>query len=208
MTEDAARQLAWLLRERGDLDEAEQILRARADAGDWYAARQLARLLRERGEVRRGHPGPACPGRGGRQETALRSWSGCCASTATWTGCVPWPTLATQTPPSSWPELLRERGDLDEAEQILRRPGRRLRLVCRAAAGRAAPRARGPGRAACPGRHWRARRSRPTGRADDRARSERRGEEVASVRLESRRVNCLCVTAERSGPCSRGRSGI
>jgi hypothetical protein len=35
--QDAARQLVVRLEERGDLDEAEQVLRARADAGNWYA---------------------------------------------------------------------------------------------------------------------------------------------------------------------------
>ena len=44
---DAARQLAWLLAERGDLDG----LRARADAGDRDAARRLAGLLAARGDL-------------------------------------------------------------------------------------------------------------------------------------------------------------
>ena len=44
---DAARRLAELLAERGDLDG----LRARADAGDRYAARRLAGLLAERGDL-------------------------------------------------------------------------------------------------------------------------------------------------------------
>ena len=35
----------------GDLDEAEQILRARADAGDEWAARRLAELLAQRGDL-------------------------------------------------------------------------------------------------------------------------------------------------------------
>jgi hypothetical protein len=43
--------LADLLAERGDLDEAAQILRARADAGDEHAARRLADLLAERGDL-------------------------------------------------------------------------------------------------------------------------------------------------------------
>jgi hypothetical protein len=47
----AARQLAWLLANRGDLDEAEQILRARADAGDREAAEHLAELLKKRGDL-------------------------------------------------------------------------------------------------------------------------------------------------------------
>ena len=33
------------------MDEVEKILRARANAGDWYAARQLAGLLRKRGDL-------------------------------------------------------------------------------------------------------------------------------------------------------------
>ena len=45
--DDAARQLARLLKRRGDLDG----LQARADAGDTYAARQLADLLEERGDL-------------------------------------------------------------------------------------------------------------------------------------------------------------
>jgi hypothetical protein len=43
--------LAQLLAQGGDLDRAEQILRARADAGDQDAARELAKLLRERGDL-------------------------------------------------------------------------------------------------------------------------------------------------------------
>ena len=50
----------------------------------------------------------------------------------------------------------------------------------------------------CVPRRWRPRRRRPTDRADGRAGSERRGGEVAPVRFEPRRVNCLCVKA--SGP--------
>jgi hypothetical protein len=48
---DAARRLAGLLAARGDLDEAEQILRARADAGDRSAAYQLAEMLAGRGDL-------------------------------------------------------------------------------------------------------------------------------------------------------------
>ena len=54
----AARWLAGLLAERGDLDGAE-VLRARADAGDGQAAWQLADLLAERGDL----DGAARPGR-------------------------------------------------------------------------------------------------------------------------------------------------
>jgi hypothetical protein len=48
---DAAVRLAILLADRGDLDEAEQILRARADAGNGYAAERLAGLLADRGDL-------------------------------------------------------------------------------------------------------------------------------------------------------------
>jgi hypothetical protein len=47
----AAQQLARLLREQGNLDEAISVLRPRADTGDWDAAQQLARLLREQGNL-------------------------------------------------------------------------------------------------------------------------------------------------------------
>jgi thioredoxin-like negative regulator of GroEL len=47
----AALRLADLLIERGDLDGAEQVLRAGADAGDLVAAGQLADLLAERGDL-------------------------------------------------------------------------------------------------------------------------------------------------------------
>ena len=54
---EVAMRLAGLLAERGDLDGAEQILRARADAGaranagDWDAARRLAGLMAQRGDL-------------------------------------------------------------------------------------------------------------------------------------------------------------
>ena len=47
----AALRLADLLEKRGDLDEAEQVLRARADAATRDARRQLADLLYERGDL-------------------------------------------------------------------------------------------------------------------------------------------------------------
>ena len=128
---DAAGRLAELLAERGDLDG----LRARADAGDWDAAWRLAELLAERGDLdelrARADAGDGTP-----------PWrlADCWPSAATWTSCAPGPTPATGTPPSGWPMLLAERGDLDGAA----RPGRRRRRG-RRAAGRAADEA-GPGR--------------------------------------------------------------
>ena len=47
--EDAAWPLARLLARRGDLDEAEEILRAQADAGDWRTEGPLADLLIKQG---------------------------------------------------------------------------------------------------------------------------------------------------------------
>jgi hypothetical protein len=47
----AAERLAELLAERGDLDGAVQVARARADAGGFYAAEQLVKLLAERGDL-------------------------------------------------------------------------------------------------------------------------------------------------------------
>jgi hypothetical protein len=47
----AAYRLAGLLEQRGDLDEAEQMLRTGADAGDKSAASQLANLLAGRGDL-------------------------------------------------------------------------------------------------------------------------------------------------------------
>ena len=48
---DAARQLTWLLEERGDLDGLTQVLRARAEAGDMDALVWLVRLLEQRGDL-------------------------------------------------------------------------------------------------------------------------------------------------------------
>ena len=47
----AAWRLANLLTERGDLDEAAQILRALTDSGDKDAARRLISLLADRGDL-------------------------------------------------------------------------------------------------------------------------------------------------------------
>jgi tetratricopeptide (TPR) repeat protein len=47
----AARELAGLLREQGNLDEAIAVLRRAAAAGDWYERAELVRLLREQGNL-------------------------------------------------------------------------------------------------------------------------------------------------------------
>lgn len=47
----AARRLARLLAERGDPEKLAQILRARADAGNWFSAGRLADLLAKHGDL-------------------------------------------------------------------------------------------------------------------------------------------------------------
>ena len=91
--------LAGSLAERGDLDEAEQILRVRVDAGDGLAALDLADMLAERGDLD-----------GAEQLLRARADAGDGFA-------VVW--LA---------RLLAGHGDLDEAEHILRPHGRRRRL--------------------------------------------------------------------------------
>ncbi|MFC6023702.1 tetratricopeptide repeat protein, partial [Plantactinospora solaniradicis] len=88
----AARQLAGLLRERGDLDGAVAVLRRLADAGDSYAAWHLAELLRKRGDL----DGAVA---------VLRRLADAGDSYAA----------------RQLARLLRERGDLDEAVAVLRR---------------------------------------------------------------------------------------
>jgi hypothetical protein len=83
--------LAELLHKRGDLDEAEQILRARADAGDAHAAFHLAGLLRDRGDL-------------DQAERVLRGGADAGDGHAA----------------RQLADLLRERGDLDQAERVLR----------------------------------------------------------------------------------------
>ena len=79
----------------GDLDGAEQILRARADAGDEWAARRLAELLAQRGDR-------------DEAEQILRARTDAGDESAV-------SRLA-----ELLAELLEERGDRDDAEQILR----------------------------------------------------------------------------------------
>ena len=130
--------------ERGDLDG----LRARADAGD--EARRLAAGRAAGRARRPGRGSHAAPGPTPATGSPPGGWPTCSPSAATWTGCAPGPTPATCTPPGSWPscwpsaatwtrrslraradagdgdaaaqlaDLLAERGDLDEAVQMLR----------------------------------------------------------------------------------------
>ena len=110
--EVAAVRLAGLLAERGDLDEAAQILRAPADAGDEIAAVRLAGLLAERGDL----DGLRAPADAGDEIAAVRL-AGLLAERGDLDeaarSCAPRPTRATRTPPVRLAELLAERGDLD-----------------------------------------------------------------------------------------------
>ena len=92
----AAMRLADLLKERGDLDGAAQVLRARADAGDSAGDDRRCGwpgCSRSRATWTSCAPGPT-PATGTR-----RRWSGCSRSAATWTSCAPGPMPATTTPP-------------------------------------------------------------------------------------------------------------
>ena len=147
------------------------LYRHAADAGDGYAAERLAGLLAGRGDLdgaarpgrrrrrvrrraagraagRARRPGRSCaPGPTPATGTPPGGWPSCWPSAATWTGCAPGPTPATGTPPGGWPicwpSAATWTGRPDPA-----RPGRRRRRVRRPAAGRAAGRARRPGRGA------------------------------------------------------------
>ena len=119
-----------LLADRGDLDGAEQILRAGADAGDepppggWPGCWPSAATWT--GPSRSCAPGPT-PATGRRPAAGRAAgrravtwtgcapaptpatglppggWPGCWPSAVTWTGCAPGPTPATGPPPSGWP---------------------------------------------------------------------------------------------------------
>ena len=136
----AAWQLAGLLAERGDLDE----LRARADAGDRVrrlaagraAGRarrpgRAARPGRRRRRARRPAAGRAAgrarrPGRAARPRRRRRrgsppsGWPSCWPSAATWTKLRARADAGDRDAAERLAELLAERGDLDEAIQILR----------------------------------------------------------------------------------------
>ena len=76
---------------------------------------ELAELLADRGDLdglrARADAGDGWPPGG---------WPGCWPAAATWTSCAPGPTPATRAPPWQLAELLDDRGDLDEAIQVLR----------------------------------------------------------------------------------------
>ena len=139
----AARRLAELLAERGDLDGAAD-LRARADAGDGHAARRLAELLAERGDL---------DGLRARADAGDGYAAGRLAELLAERGDLDGGRLRARADAGDGhaamrlAELLAERGDLDGAA----RPGRRRRRGRRRAAGRAAGRARRPGRGCAPG---------------------------------------------------------
>ena len=157
--------LAGLLAERGDLDEAQICAPgptpATEDAaGGWPSCWPSAATWT--GCAPAPTPATAMPPGG---------WPSCWPSAATWTGCAPGPTPATSTPPGGWPScwpsaatwtgplrIRADAGDWDAAGRLAEllararrpgraaRPGRRRRRGCRRAAGRAARRARRPGR--------------------------------------------------------------
>ena len=86
---------------------------------------------------------PAVPSRRRRRRRVCRRAAGRPAGrgAATWTGCGPGPTPATGMPPGGWPTCWPSAATWTGCG-----PGRRRRRVCRPAAGRAAGRARRPGR--------------------------------------------------------------
>ena len=181
------RRLAGLLAERGDLDEAEQILRARADAGDRDAAWELADLLAERG-----------------------TWTSCAPAPTPATETPPGELAGLLAERGDLDELRAraDAGDEYAAREAGRpagqargpgpaaRPRRRRRRVRRRPAGRPAGRARGPG----PGRADPARRGR-CGRPERPAAScvahaagpLGRSRTAAPVRPRPRRVDCQRV---------------
>jgi len=118
--EHAARDLAGLLEKRGDLDGAVQVLRTWAGVGNWEAAEQLADVLAERGDLDGAVQVLRTWADAGDQEAAYRlacvlaehgDLEGLRARADAGDGCA-----------ARWLAyvLLEVRGDLDEAEQILR----------------------------------------------------------------------------------------
>ena len=113
----ATQELAWLLAGRGDLDEAAQILRARADAGDGAAADQLAELLAERGDLD-GLRARADAGDG----EAANQLAELLAERGDLDGLRARADAGDGAAANQLARLLVKRGDLDEAAQILRAP--------------------------------------------------------------------------------------
>ena len=72
-------------------------------------------------------------------------WPSCWPSAATWTGCAPGPTPATRLPPCGWPSCWPSAATWTRPRRYCA-PGPTPATACRRAAGRAAGRARRPGR--------------------------------------------------------------
>jgi predicted negative regulator of RcsB-dependent stress response len=116
--EDAARQLAVMLADRGDLDE----LRARAHAGDGTAALQLAVMLAESGDLDEAEQMLRIAADAVHRENwhaALRL-ANLLAKRGDLDGLRALAHAGNEFAPLRLAELLADRGDLDQAEQILR----------------------------------------------------------------------------------------
>ena len=162
----AARQLAELLADRGDLDGLRRSCAAPTPgpppggwpncwptAGTWTGQRRSRAPAPTPATGSPPCSSPSCwPGAGTwtscapapTPATRLPPAAGrsCWPSAATWTSCAPAPTPTTGTPPGCWPKLLAGPRRPGRAA----RPRRRRRRVRRRAAGRPAGRPRGPGR--------------------------------------------------------------
>ena len=126
----AAVQLAGLLAERGDLDEAAQILRPAANAGDHDAARRLAGLLTERGDLDEAVQVTVQVQRAGAYADLLRfatrltksslpgGWPVCSPSGATWTILRALADAGDPDVALRLAGLLAERGDLDSLRAL------------------------------------------------------------------------------------------
>ena len=84
------RRAAGLLAERGDLDQAEQLLRAGPNAGDGVRTMRLAGLLDDRGDLDQLRAGPTATG------MPPGGWPICWPSTGVWTSC------GARPPPGRW----------------------------------------------------------------------------------------------------------